>query len=73
VYRTVFLKHYPETLKTNATVGTSGAVRASGQMKVKDFITLVWEQERATGLEENSRTNWEYYRDSFLLPFLGEQ
>jgi hypothetical protein len=27
---------------------------------------------RKDGWEENSRINWEYYRDSFLLPFFGE-
>jgi integrase len=39
---------------------------------VKDFIATVYEPRRRSGWEENSRINWEYYRDSFLVPFFGE-
>ena len=73
VYWTVFLKHHPELLRTDAITNPAGKLKASGQTKVKDFILPVWEPERTTGLEENSRTNWEYYRDAFLLPFCGEK
>jgi integrase len=41
-------------------------------MNVKDFIMLVWEPRRSEGWEENSKLNWEYYRDSFLIPFFGD-
>lgn len=73
VYRTVFLKQHPELLRTDAMANPAGKLRASGQTKVKDFISAVWKPERTTGLEENSRMNWEYYRDAFLLPFFGKR
>ncbi|HEU0119023.1 MAG TPA: site-specific integrase [Bryobacteraceae bacterium] len=67
VYWSVFQEHHPVT---NPSISDQ-AIEASEQMSVKDFITLMYESRRNDGLEENSLKNWEYYRDSFLLPFFG--
>jgi len=68
IYWSVFTKHHPATtLKPSKTNRTTSAT-----MTVKEFITSEFEARRSDGWEENSRINWEYYRDSFLLPFFGE-
>ena len=68
IYWSLFAKHHPAATlkpsKTNRTVSTTTLV--------KDFIASEFEARRKDGWEENSRINWEYYRDSFLLPFFGE-
>ena len=69
IYWSVFTKHHPEATAPNT---TSRGSLASAEMNVKDFITLVWEPRRSEGWEENSKLNWEYYRDSFLIPFFGD-
>jgi len=73
VYWTVFLKHHPELLRTAAIANPAGKVRASGQTKVKDSLRPSGEPERTRVWKRNSRINWEYYRDAFLLPFFGEK
>jgi integrase len=68
IYWSVFAKHNPA-----ATLKPSQANRTvSATTLVKDFIASEFEARRKDGWEENSRINWEYYRDSFLLPFFGE-
>jgi integrase len=67
VYWAVFQEHHPTAVSPAKTDG----VPVSAQMMVKDFITLVFEPARSW--EDNSRINWEYHRDSFLLPFFGER
>ena len=68
IYWSVFTKNHPaarqKPSKANRTV--------SATTLVWDFITSEFEARRRDGWEENSRINWEYYRDSFLLPFFGE-
>lgn len=66
IYRDVFKERHPDAYCAASVAG----VKASSKMTVADFIKQVWEPERAW--EDNSRLNWEYYRDSFLLPFFGE-
>jgi integrase len=68
IYWFVFTRHHPA-----ATQKPSRANRTvSPTALVKDFITSEFEARRRDGWEENSKINWEYYRDSFLLPFFGE-
>jgi integrase len=68
IYWSVFTKHHPgdrqKPSQANRTV--------SATTLLKDFITSEFEARRRDGWEENSKINWEYYRDSFLLPFFGE-
>jgi integrase len=68
IYWSVFTKHHPgarqKPSEANRTV--------SATTLVKNFITSEFEARRRDGWEENSKINWEYYRDSFLLPFFGE-
>jgi hypothetical protein len=66
ICRDVFKEHHPDAYCAASVAG----VKASSKMTVADFIKQVWEPERAW--EDNSRLNWEYYRDSFPLPFFGE-
>jgi integrase len=68
IYWSVFTKHHPAAiLKPSKSTRT-----ASATMTVKDFISSEFEARRRDGWEENSKINWEYYRNSFLLPFFGE-
>jgi hypothetical protein len=68
IYWSVFTRHHPA-----ATLKPSKANRTvSATTLVKDFITSEFEARRKDGWEENSKINWEYYRDSLLLPFFGE-
>ncbi|MGA8030513.1 MAG: site-specific integrase [Bryobacteraceae bacterium] len=69
----VFAESYsPVALSRAAQNATREASNGFPEMKVKDFISLVYEKRRKEGLEENSRINWEYYRDSFLVSFFGD-
>jgi len=68
VYWAVFQQHHPAT---NPSLPPE-AIEASSEMSVPDFISKMYESRRNEGLEENSLKNWEYYRDSFLLPFFGD-
>jgi integrase len=70
VYWSVFERHYPLTATPQL---NPRDLKASASMKVKDFITSVWEPRRSPSLEENSKLNWEYYRDSFIVPFFGNK
>src|ERR1035437_3434508 len=67
VYWTVFSQHHPAAALKSSKSGHT----ASATTSVKDFITSEFEARRRAGWEENSRLNWEYYRDSFILPFFG--
>jgi integrase len=67
----VFRKHHPPSLLSPAKAH-SRLPKGDPEMKVKDFITTVYEPRRKDAWEENSRINWEYYRDRFLIPFFGD-
>src|SRR6266852_3468600 len=69
----VFAEHHsPTILSRSAQTVVHENSKAFPEMNVKDFISLVYEKRRKESLEENSRINWEYYRDSFLVPFFGD-
>ena len=66
----VFSQHHsPSTLAPNKVL--SRYPKGHPEMKVEDFIKSVYEPRRKGAWEDNSRINWEYYRDSFLVPFFG--
>jgi integrase len=66
IYWTVFSQHHPAaTLKSSKS-------HSSATTSVKEFITSEFESRRSAGWEDNSRLNWEYYRDSFILPFFAD-
>jgi integrase len=65
----VIAQHHSE----QPSADTISQTPASADMRVRDFITFVYEPRRSEGLEPNSKINWEYYRDSFLVPFFGDR
>ena len=75
---TIFVKQQPVvgfvSNHDEATVpfGKTGIFKGSAQMKVRDFITLVYEPRREKGLQPNSLANWEYYRNTFINPYFGD-
>jgi len=70
IYWSVFTEHHPTPVAAKL---QSDGTAASADMKVEEFIKHVWEPRRVKDLEDNSRINWEYYRDSFLIPFFGQR
>jgi hypothetical protein len=68
IYWSVFTKHHP--------AGTLKASKGKPHCQCNDVGQRLhhfeFEARRKDGWEENSKINWEYYRDSFLLPFFGE-
>ena len=66
VYWSVFQQHHPEVISPAA-----ARKHITPTTTVREFISSDWEPRRSKGWEENSRINWEYYRDSFIIPFFG--
>jgi integrase len=66
-YWSVFQQHHPETISPAAT-----RKQITPNTTVRDFISSEWEPRRRKGWEDNTRINWEYYRDSFINPFFGD-
>jgi len=65
IYWTVFQQYDPTVHLKSGRATTSATT-------VKEFISAEFESRRSAGWEENSKINWEYYRDSFILPFFGD-
>src|SRR5216684_1650974 len=72
----VYREKHPgyETASTGAFEESATTLpQPTAETMVRDFITTVFEPLRMKGWKENSRLNWEYHRDTFLLPFFGEK
>ena len=64
----VFAEKYPRNT-ASSTPKRQKLLAAMETMSVSQFITSQYEPDRE--LEDNSRKNWEYIRDAFILPAFG--